>query len=291
LDSDKERLVALGHRTPKAWLDRGARKRALHRDVAGLVRSDGSSAIRRARAQIYRGLQLNVRSAASGLSWLRTSYETPLWLLMAIAGVVLLIACANLANLMLARAAVREREIAVRLAIGASRGRLIRQLLAESLLLAGIGAALGAVLARTLSGLLISGLGTAADPVYVETSPDWRMLAFTACVAVLTCVLTGLTPAIRASRTDPASAMKAGGRGSTSGRERFGLRRALVIIQVALSLVLVFGAALFVRTLRNLATLDAGFRQSGVIMANVDLSRLKIRQRSVERTKWSSLAR
>ncbi len=224
----------------------------------------------------YRALQLHVRPAASGLSWLRAGYETPLWLLFAIAGVVLLIACANLANLMLARAAVREREIAVRLAMGASRGRLIRQLLTESLLLAGIGAAFGALLARSLSGLLIAALGTPADPVYIETSTDWRMLAFTATVAVLTCVLTGLTPALRAARTDPAAAMKSGGRGTTSGQGRFGLRRALVVMQVALSLVLVFGAVLFVRTLRNLGAVDAGFRQTGIVMANVDLSRLKV---------------
>src|SRR5207245_10134203 len=105
-----------------------------------------------------------------------------------IAGLVLLIACANLANLMLARASVREREISVRLAIGASRGRLIRQLLAESLLLAGIGAVLGVALARALSQFLVSFLSTEGNPLFVDLAEDWRMLAFTAGLAVLTCV-------------------------------------------------------------------------------------------------------
>ncbi|MEO8026818.1 MAG: ABC transporter permease [Bryobacteraceae bacterium] len=224
----------------------------------------------------WRNIKFSAKSAASGYSYLRLEYETPLWLLLGIAGLVLVIACANLANLLLARAAAREREIAVRLAVGASRGRIIRQLLAESLLLAGIGSALGALLARGLSGILVTYLGTSTDPVFVDLRTDWRMLAFTMAMAVLTCVLTGLTPAIRATRTDPAAAMKSGGRGSSEGRERHGLRRALVVVQVALSLVLVFGAALFVRTLRNLATLDAGFRQSGILITNVDFGSLKI---------------
>ena len=174
---------------------------------------------------------------------------------------VLLIACANLANLMLARATAREREIAVRLAIGASRGRIVRQLLAESLLLAAIGAACGALLAQWLSRFLVGFLTTDNEPHLRRAlrstgasspSPPRSPLA--------TCLLFGLLPAIRATRTAPGAAMKAGSRGSTDTRERFGLRRALVVAQVALSLVLVVGALLFVRSLRNLMTLDAGLR-------------------------------
>jgi len=186
---------------------------------------------------------------------------------------VLLIACANLANLMLARAGVREREIAVRLAIGASRGRLIRQLLAESLVLASCGAALGAVFGQALSRFLVSFLTTGRDRLFLDLSTDWRVLSFTAALAVLTCILFGLTPALRATRSGPGAAMKAGARGLTAGRERFSLRRMLVVSQVALSLVLLVGALLFVRSLRNLLSLETGFQQEGILIAQLDLRR------------------
>ena len=215
-------------------------------------------------------------SADNGFSRLRRDYENPLWILLAIAGLVLLIACANLANLMLARASAREREIGVRLAIGASRGRLIRQLLAESLLLAAVGAACGAVLAQALSRVLVSFLSTANAPLFIDLYPDWRVLGFTVGLAVLTCVFFGLTPALRATRVTPSQVLKSTGRGMTGGRERFGLRRALVVSQVAMSLVLLVGALLFVRTLRNLLTLDPGFRQQGLLVTDVDLSHLNI---------------
>ena len=221
-------------------------------------------------AKHYQGFKLAAFPAGTGVSALRRQYETPLWLLLAIAGVVLLIACANLANLMLARGTVRGREIAVRLAIGASRGRVIRQLVAESLVIAVAGAAIGAALAQALSRFLVTFLSVGDTPVFVNLDPDWRMLAFTAALAVLTCLLFGLTPAIRATRTDPAASMKAGGRGTTDARERFGLRRGLVVVQVALSLVLVAGALLFVRSLRNLTMLDAGFTQDHLVVASFD---------------------
>ena len=224
----------------------------------------------------YLEFKLKASRAGSGLSALRDEYDRPLRLLLAIAGLVLLIACANLANLMLARAATREREIAVRLALGASRGRLVRQLLAECVLLASLGALLGAVLARNLSQFLVSFLSTAGDPLFVDLNPDWRVLGFTAVVAISTCLLFGLTPALRATRNEPVNAMKAGGRGITANRERFGLRRMLVVSQVALSLVLLVGALLFVRSLRNLVTLDAGFRQEGILVASIDLTALHL---------------
>lgn len=225
-------------------------------------------------AKYYAQYKLEANPAGLGLSGLREVYEQPLILLLSIAGLVLLIACSNLANLMLARASGREREMAVRLAIGANRGRLLRQLLIESLTLTAAGAALGAFLARFLSEYMVSILGSTDSPVFVDMSIDWRVLGFTAAVAILTCILFGLTPALRATRTDPASAMKAAGRGLTADRERFGARRLLVIAQVALSLVLLVGAFLFSRSLAHLLTLDAGFKQSGLLIVGVDASRL-----------------
>src|SRR5690349_12002601 len=248
----------------------------------------------------------------NGFSSLRREYESPLWLLLGTAGLVLLIACANLANLMLARASAREREIAARLALGASRGRLIRQLLVESLLLAIAGAALGAGLAQLLSRFLVAFLTTQGSPLFVELAMDWRVLGFNAGVAALTCLLFGLAPAFRATRVAPATVIQSGSRGftpgvaaltclrfglappfratrvapatvlksasraMTAGRERFGLRRALVVSQVAMSLVLLVAALLFVRSRRNLMTLDAGFRQTGLLITNVDFSKLKL---------------
>jgi putative ABC transport system permease protein len=224
----------------------------------------------------YLGSRLVAVSAGAGVSELRETYEQLLWLLLAIAGLVLLIACANLANLLLARAQTREREIAVRQALGASRGRLVRQLLVESLLLAAAGAALGAGLAQTLSQFLVAFLSTSADPVFLDLALDWRVLGFAAGLAVLTCLLFGLAPAIRATRMEPGAVMKAGGRGMTAGHERFSLRRALVVSQVALSLVLVAGALLFSRSLGKLLTVDTGFRQEGVLTARVVFQQLKL---------------
>jgi len=215
-------------------------------------------------------------SAENGFSNLRREYETPLWTLLGIAALVLLIACANLANLMLARASAREREIGVRLSLGASRGRLVRQLLAESLLLAFAGAALGTVLAQALSRGLVAFLTTDNARVFVELQPDWRVLAFTSGLAILTCAIFGLTPAVRATRVAPVIVLKSTGRGMTAGRERFGLRRALVISQVAMSLMLLVGALLFVRTLRNLLTLDPGFKQQNVLVTALDLTRMNL---------------
>jgi putative ABC transport system permease protein len=222
-------------------------------------------------ATSYVAFTLGAFPAGTGVSTLRRDYETPLWLLLATTGLVLAIACANLANLMLARATAREREIAVRLAIGASRGRVVSQLLAESLLLSTLGAAGGFVIAKWLSAFLIAFLTTDANRIFVDLAADWRVFAFTGALAVATCLVFGLTPAIRATAAEPVAAMKAGSRGATDTRERFGLRRTLVVVQVALSLVLLVGALLFVRSLRNLIVLDAGFRQDGVLIVNIDV--------------------
>ena len=224
----------------------------------------------------YKAYRLAAFPGANGFSSLRREYENPLWLLLGVSGLVLLIACANLANLMLARASAREREIAVRLALGAARARLIRQMLTESLLLAVSGAAIGALLATGLSGFLIRFLSSRDAQVVLDRGPDWRVLGFTAALACATCILFGLAPALKATRTAPAAVMNTAARGNTSTRERFSMRRMLAITQVALSLVLLVGALLFVRTLRNLLTLDAGFQRTGVLVVDIDFTRLNI---------------
>jgi len=216
---------------------------------------------------------LKAVSASRGLSDVRQTYEDPLFLLIAIAGVVLLIACANLANLLLARATAREREVAVRLAIGGSRGRLVRQFLAESLLLSMLGAGCGILLAGFLSRALVAFLTTSQDAVFLDLRLNVTVLGFAAAMAVLTCVFFGLVPALRGTRIVPAAVMRAGGRGLAPGRERFTMQRVLVSAQVALSLVLFFCALLFVRTFRTLSTMNAGFQTDGILVVHLATER------------------
>ncbi len=224
----------------------------------------------------YLTYHLGVLPAGTGVSDMRKDYETPLDLLLAIAGFVLLIACTNLASLMLARASSREREIAIRLALGASRARLIRQLMAESFLVAAAGAGLGLVLSHSLGRFLVSLISTQQDRAFLDLAPDWRVFGFTFALAILTCFVFGLAPALRATRTASAEALKAGSRGNTAGRERFGLRRGLVTVQVALSLVLLVGALLFSRSLGNLLSVYPGFRTKGILITDLDLTELKL---------------
>ena len=209
----------------------------------------------------YTNNKLNARAAGSGLSDLREEFATPLFVLLAATGLVLLIACANLANLLLARATARQREIAIRLAIGASRRRIVGQLLIESVLLAVIGTTIGIVVARGLTDVLMAQLGAGADSLFLDLSWNMSVFAFTAGVAAAACLLFGLAPALQATSLAPVTALKSGGRGNSEARGRFGLRKALVVAQVALSLVLLIGALLFGRTLYNVLTIDAGFDQ------------------------------
>jgi predicted permease len=220
--------------------------------------------------------------ASAGLSALREEYENPLWLLLAVTVLVLLIACANLANLLLARASAREREMAVRQAMGASRLRLVAQLASESLLLAALGAALALVLAEVLSGLLIAFLSDPDQPIVLALGIDRRVFGFTTLLALLTCLLFGIGPAIKAAGQAPVTAMQ-GGRGTTGTAERHRFRQALVVAQVALSLVLLVGALLFGQTLRNLLRIDPGIAPEGVLVAAVDarLPRLAAEHRRV----------
>jgi putative ABC transport system permease protein len=224
----------------------------------------------------YLGFRLGAFPAGSGVSNLRNVYSTSLNLLLAISGLVLLIACANLANLMLARASDRSREITIRLALGASRRRIGQQLLIESLLLALAGGGLGVLIAARLSRVLATMLVTQDSFMFVELNLDWRVLVFAASLAVATCVIFGLAPAISSTRSSPSDALKASGRGAISGRKRARMRRALVVVQVALSLILVVQALLFSRSLQKLMTLDPGFQQDGVLITGIDFSKLDV---------------
>jgi putative ABC transport system permease protein len=201
-----------------------------------------------------------------------------LWLMLATTGLVLLIACANLANLMLARATAREREIAVRLAIGASRRSIVRQLVSESLLIAVFGAAAGLVAASWFSRSLVAFLSDDGSALFVDLGVNGRVFGFTTVVAAAAALIFGLVPAIRATRMPPNATIKASSRSVTDSRERFGLRRVLVVTQVALSLVMVVGALLFVRSLWKLTHLDPGFRQDGVVVASVDYGNAHLAQ-------------
>lgn len=224
----------------------------------------------------YLEYKLGVFAASTGFSQLRQDSETPLWLLWGISGLVLLIACANLANLMLARAGAREQQITIRLALGATRVRMIRELLSESILLALAGSICGLFLAFAVSRMLVAFLSTADNQILLDLGIDWRVLGFATSLAALTTVLFGLAPAFRATRVEPAALLQSGSRGMTGGRERFSLRRILVVSQVAISVVLLVGALLFARSLRNLTTLNTGFRQNGILITSVDFKRLHI---------------
>lgn len=264
-------LSAMGRLRPGWTAERAAA--FLRAQSPGFMQATLPESYRPDGAKRYLRNKLDAAPGSNGVSGLRQEYEQPLWLLLATTGLVLLIACANLANLLLARASVREREIAVRQALGASRRRLIAQLMAESLLLAISGTLLGVLLTQLLSRGLIAFLATSDTNIFLGLGLDGRVLGFTAAIAVGTCLLFGLAPALRATRTAPASAMRAAGRGVTAGRERFSLRRSLVIGQVALSLVLLVGALLFAGSLRKLLAVDPGFRLAGVVQADLDFQR------------------
>lgn len=224
----------------------------------------------------YKRFRLGAFPAAGGVSVLRSQYDASLWLLLAITGMVLLIACANLANLLLARATTRQREMAVRLALGASRSRLLRQLFVEGCLLAGTGALLGLVLADICSRLLVWALSTEGNQVILPLAIDWRVLSFTAALSTLTCVIFAVLPARRGIRVDPIGAMKESGRGMTGGRERHFVQRFLVVIQIAVSLALLVGAFLFVRSFRNLMTFDPGMREANITVAYIAYQRVHL---------------
>jgi len=217
------------------------------------------------RRDLFLSMGLEVAPAARGRrSDLRDQFARPLYVLAGIVGLILLVACVNLANLMLARAAARGHEMSVRVAIGATRASLVRQILTESLTLSLGGGLLGLAFAFWGSRLLLL-LMTAGNPLIVslDLSPDFRILAVTICIAVLTGILFGLAPAWRASREDPALMLQQNARGSSRGAGSIG--KSLIVVQVALSLVLLLGAGLLVNSFHRLRTIDTGFRTQNVL--------------------------
>jgi len=214
--------------------------------------------------------RIELSSAGRGVSALelRGRYLQPLFLLLCLVGMVLLIACLNVANLLLARAAARRKEIAVRLAVGAGRFRLIRQLLTESCLLSTFGGALGLVFARTGTAVLLRYI-----PITREIKLDLRMLGITIVVTVLTSILFGLTPALQATRFDLIPALKNDAAGTAGGSRKLELRRLLVVLQVALSLVLLVCGGLFVRSFQNLKEVDLGYTSDQIVSMSLALGR------------------
>ncbi|MGA8027544.1 MAG: ABC transporter permease [Bryobacteraceae bacterium] len=215
---------------------------------------------------------IDVLPGSRGRSYLRDRLTTPLWLLFGITGAVLLLACANIANLLLARATARKREFAVRLAIGAGRARIVRQLLVESLLLSGFGAAAGLVLAFWADRFLLAAyLGADSGGIALSAIPDFRILGFTFGMMLTTALIFGLVPALQSSRADVAPTLKDQA-GSVLGGGRVGLRKVLVTAQITLSLLLLIGAGLFLRTLTNLRNLGPGFSAERLVGFNLDPS-------------------
>ncbi|HEY2905982.1 MAG TPA: ABC transporter permease [Vicinamibacterales bacterium] len=203
-----------------------------------------------------------------GLSDIRDQFGRAVLVLMATVALVLLVACANLANLLMARSAARSREFAVRLSLGAGRARLVRQLLTESLLLSMIGGIASLLLARAGSGALLRLAADGPTPLPLDVSLSWSLVMFAVAVSIATGVLFGLMPALRFSRADVQDAIKTGGRGTSGSRLPGG--RVLVVAQIALSFALLAGAMIFVRTLHNLLTIDPGFRAAHLVTAKFD---------------------
>ena len=226
----------------------------------------------------YATRTLRIRPAERGFSEVRADYSKALFALMAGVVLILLIACANVANLLLSRAEARYRELAIRLAIGAGRGRILRQLVTESIVLAVAGSLVGLFVARAGSSAMVAMLPTGhlSNTVSLDLALNWRLLAFTALVASVTVALCGLYPAWRATRVSAQSAMKAQARGVVEGHTRFRLGKSLVAAQVALSVVLLVSAGFLVRTLNNLSRLDPGFTSDGVLLASIDLRRAEV---------------
>jgi predicted permease len=212
---------------------------------------------------------VQLKSMARGLSDLRRTYSEPLKILMAIVALVLLIACANIANLLLARSTARARELAVRQALGAGRMRIVRQLLTESLLLALAGGAMGIGLAAAANRLLLRMISDGSDSVPLDVSLNLWLLSFTLAVTICTALLFGSLPALRATHLQLVDSLKSG-RGAFSAAGRTSMGKILVVSQVALSLVLLVGALLFVRTLVNLNRVDTGFNKQNVLRMNID---------------------
>ena len=213
---------------------------------------------------------LKLHEAGNGVSSLRGDFADPLYVLMAVVALVLVIACANVANLLLARATSRQKEMGVRLALGASRARIVRQFLTESLMLAVAGGALGSLLAFLGVRLLIRMVKSAPDAMMLEVRPDPRVLFFTIGVSIFTGLVFGLAPAWRSAGVNVSSTLKEAGRGLTGSSARIGIGKILVMGQIAISMMLLIGAGWFLRTLRNLQNVDLGYSRDRIVLVSVD---------------------
>jgi putative ABC transport system permease protein len=268
-------LSMMGRLKPGMTLEQAdARMKVLSRPLFGVVVPQ----VWPAKYQdIFRKYTFAVLPGATGTGGgLRQQYSQPLEILMFVVGLVLLIACANIASLLLARSAARHKEIALRLSLGASRMRLIRQVLTESIVLSGAGAILGIFFARWGGALLVRFVSTQQSQVFLDLKIDGRVLAFTIAITVLCGLLFGLLPALRSTRVDAISAMKEGQSPAASGRAHSSAARWIVAAQVALSLILVVSTGLFIRTFANLMTLDAGFDRKNVLMVETNIHKAGI---------------
>jgi predicted permease len=267
---DTSWLLLLGRLKPGVALPQA--KAEMDTLVARSVKTFAGSKISQEIMPDPRAMRVQATPGAAGFSSLRRQFAQPLLILMIIVGLVLVVACANVANLLLERAMGRQKEIAVRLSVGAGRPRLIRQLLTESLLLSGLGGVLGIVFALWAGPALLR-LAGGSSSVALDLRPDLPILAFTAALALLTGILFGLAPARRATRVDLASTLKENARsvvGSGKGAGRWPVAKMLVVGQFALSLLLLTCAGLFVRTLQNLERLDLGVDRDHILMLRVD---------------------
>jgi putative ABC transport system permease protein len=234
-----------------------------------------------ARRKEFVQAKLELTAGGTGWTFLRSMFVRPLLILMAVVGLVLLIACANVANLLLARATARHREIAIRLSIGAGRARIVRQLLTESVVLSLMGAALGIGLAWVGSRFLVSIVSSGPLQVVFDLTPNWHVLVFTSAVAIGTGVLFGLAPALQTTAAGPSPVLKQDDARMSRSRSR--LLSVLLTAQIALSMLLLTGAGLFGRTLRNLQNLDPGFRQEGVLLVQLEGRRTAVTDDILER--------
>ncbi len=268
-DSRREWWLAAVARVPEEMT--GAQLAARLQAIApALFRETLPHEYRPEQAEQYLGFGLHVRPASHGISPLRRQFAPPLYLLFAITAIVLLIACANLANLLLARASHREREIAVRLAIGVSRARLVRYVAAEAGILTVVAVVLGVLTAFVFSRALVGALGSS---VSLDITMNWPLVAFAGGLALLTLTLCSVGPALRAARVPPALALRQSLRTSAAGAT-LSWRRMLIVSEVALTFVLLIGALLFARSLGNLRAVDVGFDVDGLFAAHVNIESL-----------------
>jgi predicted permease len=254
-------LAAMGRLRP-GWTRRQAEAQ-LHGILPALLRETMPD-YRPDAAGPYLATGLEIVDASTGVSPMRGVYEQPLWILQAIAGLVLLIASANLASLMLARATARRHEFRVRLAMGGPRRRLVQQVLVECALLSVMGGSAAIAVAAAAARVIPAVLSTGTDPIFLDVRIDWAVAVFAAVVTGCALVIFGIGPAVHAAR---ATTLEASPRGA--GRDRQVLRRALVTAQLAVTLALLFGSLLFVRSFRNLSSEDTGVRTRGLVVANL----------------------